>query len=47
MAAGATVIEPLAGLKLGQRWAWYGRDAVPRETAPEPSVPGLRDARRE
>lgn len=35
--AGAQVIEPLAGLKLGPRLAWYGHDALPPETSFEPS----------
>lgn len=38
-AAGATVIEPLAGLRLGPRLAWYGQDSLLRGTAPEPSAP--------
>lgn len=39
MAAGATLIEPLAGLRLGPRLAWYGHDSLPPETAPAPSAP--------
>jgi hypothetical protein len=38
VAAGATITEPLAGLKLGPRLAWYGRVTDPHDT-PEPSAP--------
>lgn len=38
VAAGSTITEPLAGLKLGPRLAWYGRGTEPHNT-PEPSAP--------
>lgn len=38
-AVGATLIEPLAGLRLGPRLAWYGHDSLPPGTAPVPSAP--------
>ena len=37
VAAGATINEPLAGLRLGPRLAWYGRATQPRAT-PHPSL---------
>lgn len=40
--AGATVIEPLAGLALGPRLAWYGDRAItPASPAPRPDVDDL------
>jgi hypothetical protein len=38
-AAGATLVEPLSGLRQGERLAWYGeRTGPPVETAPAPAV---------
>lgn len=39
MAAGATLIEPLAGLRLGPRLAWYGQESLSPEPPPVPVAP--------
>jgi hypothetical protein len=48
--AGATLSQPLEGLRLGQRLAWYGGAAEPAEqptstTSPTPDVASLLDER--
>ncbi len=41
--AGATVVEPLAGLKLGPRLAWYGRHAAAAEETRDPTAHDVSD----